>query len=339
VPLANAGENDAKDESDSPAQFWLENVPASDTYLAAPKPETRSAIVDAHGSYRDQGQFGGATTGPTWTFLGPAPIPDGQTEHLAAANANRRDPVSGRITAIAVDNSDPNIVYAGAAQGGVYRSLNGGASWVQLMDNAGQGQVAGTALATGRITIDPANRNRVYVGTGEGNLCSGCFFGTGFYTITNATFGPMINGPYNSASGLDPVAPVPPAGADVFTGRSINAIAVDTTNSDNAFVGTGSGQGGWRQSTFSTLPRRGLFRTTNLTSANPVWTRLQITGTTSANTIVPDVVIEPGAPNNVTAIFYGQVATDPTGIYHSTNALSAVPTWAQTQALPNFING
>src|SRR5205807_1549514 len=133
----------------------------------------------------------GPVTGPTWKFLGPAPIPNGQTEHNAAPGT-RTDPVSGRITAIAVDPFDPNIVYAGAAQGGVYRSLNGGASWVQLMDNAFQGQAAGTPLAIGFITIDPGNHNRVFVGTGEGNLCSGCFFGTGFYVINNATFNPTI---------------------------------------------------------------------------------------------------------------------------------------------------
>jgi photosystem II stability/assembly factor-like uncharacterized protein len=340
VPLANAGENDANDESESPAEFWLETAPASDDYIWAPKPQTRPAIVeDGHGSYREQGQFGGPVTGPTWKFIGPAPIPNGQTEHVAAANVNRRDPVSGRITAIAVDAFDPNIVYAGAAQGGVYRSLNGGASWVQLMDNASQGLAAGTPLAIGRITIDPLNRDRVFVGTGEGNLCSGCFFGTGLYVINNATFNPTVSGPFNANSGNDPLAPAPPAGSDVFTGRSINAIAVDNTNSDNAFVATGSGQGGWRQSTFSILPRRGLFRTTNLTSANPTWTRLQITGATLANTICTDVVIEPGVPNNVTAMFYGQAAGDPVGIYHTTNALAAVPVWVQTQVLPNAING
>ena len=196
VPLANAGENEANDQSESPAEFWLENVAASDDYVWAPKPETRPAIVEEHGSYREQGQFGGATTGPTWKFLGPAPIPSGQTEHNNPATPNRRDPVSGRITAIAVDNTDPNIVYAGAAQGGVYRSLNGGTTWVQLMDNANQGQAAGTALATGRITIDPSNRNRVFVGTGEGNLSGDSFFGNGLYIITSAdTSNPIVNGP------------------------------------------------------------------------------------------------------------------------------------------------
>src|SRR2546426_3050819 len=51
----------------------------------------------------------------TWSTIGPAPIPNGQTTPSTA--------VSGRVSAIAVHPTNPNIVYVGAAQGGVYRSL------------------------------------------------------------------------------------------------------------------------------------------------------------------------------------------------------------------------
>src|SRR5258708_521506 len=56
---------------------------------------------------------------PAWVPLGPAPIPNGQTQ-------GRTDPVSGRVTAIVVHPTTPNTVYVGTAQGGVYRSLDGG---------------------------------------------------------------------------------------------------------------------------------------------------------------------------------------------------------------------
>src|SRR5438477_483300 len=64
----------------------------------------------------------------SWTAIGPAPIPNGQTTPVSA--------VSGRVSAIAVHPTNPNIVYVGAAQGGVYRSLDGGATWTELMANA-----------------------------------------------------------------------------------------------------------------------------------------------------------------------------------------------------------
>ena len=55
----------------------------------------------------------------SWTELGPSPIPNGQTQGVTNS-------VSGRVTDVAIDPSDPNKVYVGTAQGGVYRSLDGG---------------------------------------------------------------------------------------------------------------------------------------------------------------------------------------------------------------------
>src|SRR5262249_3577573 len=59
---------------------------------------------------------------PTWTALGPDPIPNGQVQGGSPV------PVSGRVTAIAVDPANENIVYVGTAQGGLYRSLDGGST-------------------------------------------------------------------------------------------------------------------------------------------------------------------------------------------------------------------
>jgi len=49
-----------------------------------------------------------------WVFLGPNPIPQGQTQ-------GARVPVSGRTISIAVHPTDPNTVYVGTAQGGLYK--------------------------------------------------------------------------------------------------------------------------------------------------------------------------------------------------------------------------
>src|SRR6185503_14731757 len=46
-----------------------------------------------------------------WVFLGPNPIPLGQT-------TTSRVPVSGRTVSIAVHPTNPDIVYVGTAQGG-----------------------------------------------------------------------------------------------------------------------------------------------------------------------------------------------------------------------------
>src|SRR5918998_6199150 len=123
---------------------------------------------------------------PTWTSVGPEPIPDGQTNLIDGT----RNPVSGRVLTIAVHPTDPNKVYVGTAQGGLYRSLDGGQTWTQLMDSA-------ETLAVGAVTIDPLDPTTLFVGTGEGNFCGDCFFGVGFYIIKNAESAtPTLLGPY-----------------------------------------------------------------------------------------------------------------------------------------------
>jgi len=165
-----------------------------------------------------------AVTAP-WTPLGPAPIPDGQTNLIDAT----RNPVSGRVLAIAVHPANPDIVYVGTAQGGLYRTLNGGQTWTPLMDNA-------LTLAVGAVTIDPLDPTTLFVGTGEGNFCVDCFFGVGFYIIKNADTNPTLLGPYNSATNTP--------GNFLASSRSITRIAVNPNDDNTIFVATGSGIGG-----------------------------------------------------------------------------------------------
>ena len=134
--------------SESPAKKFLENRPASKVLPKANMNPPRVPALKGPAS---------PLAGPVWTALGPFPIPNGQTE-------NRVDPVSGRVTAIAIHPSNANIAYVGAAQGGLYRTLDGGATWTQLMDNAASTAI-GTPLAIGAVTIDPTNPSNVLVGT------------------------------------------------------------------------------------------------------------------------------------------------------------------------------
>src|ERR1700720_1466486 len=123
---------------ETPAQRFIENIPPT---ANLPSSKDRSTRVPAFLAVAP-------SPGPAWTALGPFPIPNGQTE-------NRVDPVSGRVSAIAVDPSNPRVAYVGTAQGGLYRTLNGGITWTQLMDNAtSPAGLIGTPLAIGAVTID-----------------------------------------------------------------------------------------------------------------------------------------------------------------------------------------
>src|SRR6185503_14735211 len=119
-----------------------------------------------------------------WIFIGPNPIPQGQTQ-------GSRVPVSGRTISIAVHPTDPNTVYVGTAQGGLYKSTNGGTNWTKLFEFQLE------SLAIGAITIDPTDSSIVYVGTGENGQSADSAFGRGLYIIRNAnSASPTLNGPF-----------------------------------------------------------------------------------------------------------------------------------------------
>jgi len=312
-------------------ELFIENLPSTTNLLPPLPPQSRPALVAPETQPApDTAQLNATAAGPQWTARGPFPIPNGQTEPADANGISQTQaPVSGRVTAISVHPTNVDVAYVGTAQGGLYRTLNGGGTWTQLMDNAPSTTI-GTPLAIGAVMISPVNASTLFVGTGEGNLSGDSFFGSGFYIITNAdTFNPIINGPYNS-NGM---------GGDVFTGRSIVAIAVDPTNENNIFVSTSSGIGGIRSSAYSVRPPRGLYRSMNAMAGvngtgTPAFTRLQVTGTTSGDTISTSVVMEPANPNNLYVSFLGQAAADPAGIYRSANALDPVPVFVQMKATP-----
>jgi photosystem II stability/assembly factor-like uncharacterized protein len=236
----------------------------------------------------------------SWRPLGPAPIP-----------INTGVSYSGRTTAIAVDPVDANIVYVGTAQGGLYRSLNGGTTWTPLLDNA-------LSLAIGAIAIAPSDRNTVFVGTGEPEFSGDSFFGVGIYRITNATADPVISGPLNRTSG----------GNDIFSGRSISEIIVHPTDPNIIFASSASGTAGIGSSAGFPFPNAGIFRSTNAMSADPTFSQLTIQGTGNVNRSVIDLATEPGNPNKLIAGVVG--GSGDGGVYVSNDALAATPTFLRT---------
>ena len=82
-------------------------------------------------------------TGPQWRSLGPWTIPNGQTYGSSRVN------VSGRISSVAVDPSNPAHVICGAAGGGVWESFDCGGSWAPRTDFA-------ATLTTGAVAFNPS---------------------------------------------------------------------------------------------------------------------------------------------------------------------------------------
>lgn len=89
------------------------------------------------------------------------------------------DIISGRCTDIAVPGTDRNIIYTGAATGGLWKTVNAGTTWEPIMDET-------PSMSIGDLAIAPSNHDIVWVGTGEANIFRASVAGTGVYKSTDA---------------------------------------------------------------------------------------------------------------------------------------------------------
>ena len=106
--------------------------------------------------YEEQGRGGF----PTWFQLGPTNV-------------------AGRCLAIDVHPSDYDIAYAGFAAGGIWKTVDGGATWTVLGDDL-------PSMAVGTIEIDVTNPDRIWIGTGEGWGNIDAVHGVGVLVSTDA---------------------------------------------------------------------------------------------------------------------------------------------------------
>ena len=87
--------------------------------------------------------------------------------------------ISGRTNSIAFHPTNVNVFYIAAAQGGIWKTTDGGVNWTALTDNL-------PTLACGDIVVDQVNPNILYLGTGELNYSGDSQYGNGIYKSTNA---------------------------------------------------------------------------------------------------------------------------------------------------------
>lgn len=120
----------------------------------------------------------------TWRLAGPKPT---------RTPGNALYSTAGRVSAMAIDPRDSKVIYAGPADGGLWKTTDGGDTWIPLTDDA-------PSLAMGSIALDPKNPDIVYVGTGELNFSGDSYYGAGILKSTDggATWrnipGPFVRG-------------------------------------------------------------------------------------------------------------------------------------------------
>lgn len=117
----------------------------------------------------------------------------------------------GRITAVAGSDLDPWLYYAGGADGGVFKSTDGGITWNPIFDDA-------PVAAIGAIALDPHNQRDVWVGTGESNPRNTVEAGDGLWHS-------LDGGVHWSHAGLD-------------AAFAVSSIVIDPRDSQHVIVGT-----------------------------------------------------------------------------------------------------
>ncbi len=199
-----AGERRGRDE----LMFYMRSYPA--TGLPDAAVETARAHFAAQRALMAPSAVAAL---PTWSPVGPSPI-IGENHGQEWMRRN----CSGRATAVLVDPRNSNVVYAGAAQGGVWKTTDGGTSWTPLTATA-------PSQATGFMAFDPTDPDILYVGTGEPHG-SDSHYGAGLLKTTNGGGSWTV------------------LGADVFSGRAISAVVVDPQNPQQLWVGVSTRVGG-----------------------------------------------------------------------------------------------
>ncbi len=170
----------------------------------------------------------------------------------------------GRVTAVAGVPGRPQVYYVGGADGGVFRTEDGGMTWKALFQHR-------AVASIGALAIDPRNPSVVWVGTGEANIRNDVSYGDGVYVSSDA-------GAHWRHVGLDAT-------------MQISRILVDPDHPDTVLVGAMGNP--WRDST-----ARGVYRTTN---GGASWQRVLYVG---PDVGISDMAMDPQNPNIVYAATY-----------------------------------
>jgi photosystem II stability/assembly factor-like uncharacterized protein len=169
--------------------------------------------------------------------------------------------MSGRVAAIDAVESDPDIIFVGAATGGLWKSVNGGHTWESLFDNQ-------RVLGIGAVAVFQGDPDIIWVGTGEGDPRNSAGVGAGVFRSTDGGFTWTFLGLERS--------------------ERIHRIVLHPTDPDVAFLGV-------MGPAWSDGDERGVYRTTD---GGVTWQRVLYV---NERTGVGDLVMDPANPRKLLA--------------------------------------
>ena len=210
----------------------------------------------------------------------PAPAPKAQAPmvdaaHLAALKARSIGPalMGGRVSDIAADPVSPDTFYVGLATGGVWKTVNAGATFSPIFDKQ-------PVASIGALAVAPSNPKVLWVGTGEANDRNTSGWGKGIYRSTDG-------GNTWSLVGLE-------------GSKTIARIVVAPKDPATAYVAV-------MGDLWTPGGERGLFKTVD---GGKTWKAiLKAPGNLEARVGCGDVVLDPSAPDTLYAALYARRRT------------------------------
>ena len=107
----------------------------------------------------------------------PQALPDSWMEQLEWRSIGPAN-MSGRITALAVNESDPCMWWAASASGGLLKTVNNGVTFEHQFDDQ-------ATVSIGDVAVSQSDPRIVWVGTGESNPRNSVSWGNGVYKSTD----------------------------------------------------------------------------------------------------------------------------------------------------------
>ncbi len=219
-----------------------------------------------------------------WTPIGPMPAADGSTGYSELT--------AGRITAIAGDPADANTIYAGAASGGVWKTIDAGQTWAPLTDSQ-------ASLYIGALAVAPSNNQVIYAGTGEANNGPSKETREHRYNIYSG------RGILKSTDGGQSWTLL---GGDIFNRRTISRIVVSASDENIVYAAVGA------KASDGLADNTGVWKSTD---GGATWTNT--TSKISTTAPVSDLLIDPNNAQNLYAAFGAPLGASVNNVYRSTN--------------------
>lgn len=172
--------------------------------------------------------------------------------------------MSGRVTAIDVVESNPDIMFVGTASGGIWKSTSGGIKWEPIFDKE-------ITASIGALAIQQSNPSVIWAGTGEGNPRN------------------SLNGGYGVFKSLDGGRSWKSMGLEKT--RHIHRVVIHPNNPDVVYVGAiGSPWGEHKE--------RGVYKTTD---GGKTWKQILFNNN---KTGAADLIMDPSNPNKLIAAMW-----------------------------------